>query len=152
MSEANKRVSARLIDARNNWDEAVLDELLSPNWGYRRQGDATPAAIPAGPAGLIELWSHARGAFPNSHLTITEQIAEGERVVTLWDFVGRHEGPVELPGITAAGGATATGNEVRISGIVVDRFEDGKVIETIERADALGMLLQVGAISGVTRE
>lgn len=152
MSEANKAIAARRIEARNTWNESVLEELLAPDWRYRRQGQDSPPDVPLGPAGLKQLWAHSRGAFPNSTLTITDQIAEGDKVVTLWDFVGTHEGPVALPGISAPGGAVGTGRVVRISGVVIDRFENGKIVETTERADALGMLMQVGAIAGISTE
>jgi predicted ester cyclase len=59
-------------------------------------------------------------------------------VVTRWRAQGTHEG--ELMGISP------TGNRVEIMGMSIDRIEGGKVVETWDQYDALGMLQQLGAI------
>ncbi len=60
-------------------------------------------------------------AFPDMHLTIEDQIAEGDRVVTRWTMRGTHRG--ELMGLPP------TGQQVTVGGISIDRIAGGKVVE-----------------------
>jgi steroid delta-isomerase-like uncharacterized protein len=78
-----------------------------------------------------------RGAFPDSRVTIEDQIAEGDKVVTRVTFTGTHQG--EFMGIAA------TGKQVKYSGIAIDRIVDGKVVEMWHVAETLGLLQQIGA-------
>jgi len=80
-----------------------------------------------------------RSAFPDFHLVIEDQIAEGEKVVTRVTFHGTHRG--EFRGIAP------TGKQVRYSGIAIDRIVEGKVVEMWHVADSLALLQQVGAVA-----
>jgi predicted ester cyclase len=44
------------------------------------------------------------------------------------------------------GGMPPTGKRLTISGITVERFEDGKVVEAWRSMDTLGLLRQIGAV------
>ena len=79
-----------------------------------------------------------RSAFPDVHMEIEDQIAEGDRVATRWVASGTHEG--DLMGISP------TGNRVTVAGTTIDRIADGQIAETWDNYDALGMMQQVGAI------
>ncbi|MFZ0440426.1 MAG: ester cyclase, partial [Candidatus Sulfotelmatobacter sp.] len=78
-------------------------------------------------------------AFPDGRWTIEDQVAEGDKVVTRWTFVGTHEG--ELMGIRP------TNKKVAISGIMIDRVVGGRIAEEWEEPDTLGMMQQLGAIA-----
>jgi predicted ester cyclase len=43
-------------------------------------------------------------------------------------------------------GVPATGKDVKITGISIDRFENGKVVEAWSNWDSLGMLQQLGVV------
>src|SRR5919201_1870550 len=62
-----------------------------------------------------------RRAFPDLQVTIEDQIAEGDKVVTRVTFRGTHHGEF--------GGIAPTGKRVEYSGIAIDRIADGKVVE-----------------------
>lgn len=81
-----------------------------------------------------------RKAFPDLRFTIEEQIAEGDKVVTRWKARGTHRG--ELMGIRP------TEKAVSVSGITIDRITDGKIAESIGSWDALGLMQQLGVLSG----
>jgi steroid delta-isomerase-like uncharacterized protein len=85
-----------------------------------------------------EFASMYRSAFPDVHMQIEDQIAEGDRVATRWVAIGTHEG--DLMGINP------TGNRVTVAGMTIDRIADGQIAETWDNYDALGMMQQVGAI------
>ncbi|MCI0528530.1 MAG: ester cyclase, partial [Nitrospira sp.] len=70
---------------------------------------------------------------------VEEMIAAGEdKVVTRWRGEGTHTG--ELQGIAA------TRKRVRAPGIWIHRIADGKIVESWNVWDALGMLQQLGVI------
>jgi steroid delta-isomerase-like uncharacterized protein len=79
-----------------------------------------------------------RTAFPDHHLVIEDQIAEGDRVVTRVTFRGTHLG--EFNGIAA------TGKQVVYAGTAIDRLVDGKVVEMWHVANTMALLQQIGGV------
>ena len=77
-------------------------------------------------------------AFPDIHLEINDLVAEGNKLVTSWTAQGTHQG--ELMGIPP------TGNSVTVSGIAIDRFENGQSVEHWELFDQMGLMQQLGVI------
>lgn len=77
-----------------------------------------------------------RSAFADYHLTIEDQIAEGDKVVTRVTFRGTHRGPFN--------GIAATGKKVQWSGIAMDRIADGKVVEMWHVQNTMELLQQIG--------
>ena len=75
------------------------------------------------------------------NLDLAEKIlAEGDKVVTRWRMRSTHEG--EFRGIAP------TGKELDVTSIGIFRFaEEGKVVESWDNFDQLGMMQQLGAIS-----
>ncbi len=137
MSEENKAIARRALEevfsGQGNLDAA--DELFAPDYvGH------DPASLEdiRGPEGVKEFASMYRNAFPDVQLSVQEQVAEGDMVVTRWVASGTHQG--EMMGIAP------TGNRVTVAGISVERIVAGKIEETWDNYDALGMLQQIGAI------
>ncbi len=60
-------------------------------------------------------------AFPDHHLTIGDQIAEGDKVVTRVTFHATDKDALNCNG--------TTGKRLAWSGIAIDRIADGKVVE-----------------------
>jgi predicted ester cyclase len=81
-----------------------------------------------------------RGAFADMRLTVEDQVAEADTVVTRWRGEMTHTGDL--------GGVAATGRRVTIAGITIDRLEDGKIVEACRSIDALGLLRGIGALEG----
>ena len=132
----NKATARRFIEELfNQGNLEIADELLSPNYI-----DHDPAMLEdvRGPEGMKQYAAMYRSAFPDIHIVIEDQVAEGDKVVTRWIGTGTHQG--DLMGIAP------TGNRVTVTGIAIDRFSGGKIEETWENYDALGMLQQIGAI------
>ena len=78
-----------------------------------------------------------RSAFPDHDLTIEDQIAEGDKVVTRVTFRGTHQGQLN--------GIAPTGRKVQWSGIAMDRIANGKVVEMWHVQNTTGLLQQIGA-------
>jgi predicted ester cyclase len=83
-------------------------------------------------------------AFPDYRLTIEEQIAEEDKVATVWTGRGTHQGGWESP----AGTIAPTGREVTWVGTTTLRLSGGKISEVIASSwDHLGILQQLGAVA-----
>ena len=137
LSETNKTLSRRLFEeVWNKGNLAVLNELIAND--HVNSGPGTLPGLPTGPEGAKQFVTMYRNAFPDVHLTIDEQIAEGDKVVTRWTAHGTHQG--ELLGIPA------TGKSSTVTGISVDRIVNGKIVESWGIFDQFGMMQQLGVI------
>lgn len=82
---------------------------------------------------------HSTTAFPDLLVTVRDQIAEGEKVVTRWTAIGSHLGPfMDIP---------PTGKQVTIKAIHIHRIDNGRIAALWEEIDMLGFFQQLG-ISG----
>jgi predicted ester cyclase len=78
-------------------------------------------------------------AFPDLHVTIEDQIAEGDnRMVTCYKVSGTHRGDVM--------GLPPSGKRVTFVGVGVTRTSEGKFVETWEHYDAVGLMQQLGMV------
>jgi predicted ester cyclase len=95
----------------------AIDELIDPNWV--QHDPATPEELRRieGARQLVKVY---RGAFPDVHITVEDQVAEGDKVVTRWTTLGTYQG--ELMGVEPSG------NQVTVRGISIDRFSGGKFV------------------------
>ena len=84
-----------------------------------------------------------RLAFPDLRVDIRDQIAERDQVVSCLRMQGTQEGPLL--------GVGASGKPMDITGIRVDRLEEGKITESWFHWDGLGMLQQIGALPPLAR-
>jgi steroid delta-isomerase-like uncharacterized protein len=137
MSEENKAIARRVLGEvfSGQGDLEVADELFAPD--FVGHDPASPEDI-RGPEGVKEFAGMYRNAFPDVQMSVEDQVAEGNMVVTRWIASGTHQG--DLMGIAP------TGNRVTVAGTSVERIVDGKIEETWDNYDALGMMQQIGAI------
>jgi len=119
----------------------VVDEIVSQDHVHH---DPAMPEEGHGREHAKEFASMYRSAFPDLHVEIEDQIAEGDRVAIRWVASGTHEG--DLMGINP------TGRRVRLVGMTIERIADGQIAETWEIYDALGMMQQVGAIPSPEEE
>jgi steroid delta-isomerase-like uncharacterized protein len=134
MATDNKEIVRRVLE--DFWtDSTVVDDLVSNEYvGY---DPAVPDTI-RGPQGAKENFKQYSDAFDGAHITVKEQIAEGDTVATRWEGRGTHTG--EIMGIPP------TGKEIVVSGMTITHIRDGKIVEDYTNWDTLGMLQQIGAI------
>ena len=78
-----------------------------------------------------------RTAFPDVRITVDDVIAAGDKVVLRWHSEGTHRGKLE--------GLAPTGARASVTGISIDRWQDGKVVEAWTQWDNLGLARQLGA-------
>jgi steroid delta-isomerase-like uncharacterized protein len=132
MSEENKAVARRFIEeVWNNGNLDAIDELISEDHVDHDPGrEGTPGGR-EGMRGFVQM-------YPDTHLEIGDIVAEGDLVAMTWTATGTQDG--ELMGIPA------TGKSVTVTGMGMDRVRGGQIVESWGNYDALGMLVQLGAI------
>lgn len=65
--------------------------------------------------------------FPDLRFRVDDQVTEGDRVASRWTLHGTHKG-----------------RQVELRGIVISRFEDGRIIEDWAASDTAELLRQLG--------
>ena len=79
-----------------------------------------------------------RRGFPDVVSTIADLIAEGNKVAARWRSRATHQGDYM--------GIAPTGKEVKFTGISFYRIEAGRIAESWNEEDELGLMRQIGAI------
>jgi steroid delta-isomerase-like uncharacterized protein len=98
--------------------------------------------LPGQGLGLEGLKDASRGlrtAFPDMHWKVQEQVAEGAKVVSRFEWTGTHRGTFL--------GVPATDRLVTIWGMVIDRLEAGRIKDTRIIMDTLGLMMQLGVVT-----
>jgi len=133
-TEQNKTIVRRIFDEIvNKGNLGVADELLAADY----VNHDFPAPAP-GAEGFKLVTTMFRSAFPDIVVTLEDEFAEGDKVVTRGVFAGTHTG--EFMGIPA------TGRKVTIKYLDIWRLENGKAKENWVQMDLLGLMQQLGVI------
>jgi steroid delta-isomerase-like uncharacterized protein len=121
------------VEGLNRGDASAADDAFLPDCIVHITGVPEPIRG-VGPwkefiAGLLR-------AFPDLHITIEQQLIQGDSAAFHWRATGTHTGPL--------GPVPATGKRVAIDGLIVDQLTGGKVRERWEQFDQSLMLHQLG--------
>ena len=136
MSAQNKVVMRRIYEEFwNQGNFAALAEIVSPDYVLHVP---TPPGAPTGREGLQWVIQMYRAAFPDIHVQIEDQLAEGDKVLTRITIRGTHQGQLmHIP---------PTNKAVTFTAMVVTRFKDGQNIEGWAELDRFGLMQQLGVI------
>ena len=88
-----------------------------------------------GREGLKEIIAVIRTAFPDIQWLMEEMVAEGEMVFSRFTWSGTHRGTFL--------GISATGRQVKVSGMVLDRVVAGRMAESRILMDGMKMMEQL---------
>lgn len=83
-----------------------------------------------------------RNAVPDLRVDLEDQLAEGDRVASRWNGSGTNTGPLQTP----TGSVPPTGRHVSFSEIRIDRFEQGRIVESWFLPDRLTLWQQLGLV------
>ncbi len=134
-TEANKQLVRRWIeDVVNTGNVDRLERYISPDYVEVHENVRYPVGIEGARSHVLGV----RRTYPDLHLTIEQQIAEGHWVVTRITARGTHRGTWL--------GMKPTGEVVEITGVNVDKVVDGRIVEHGGAANLLEALLRVGAV------
>jgi len=135
MSSTNKEtILAFIEDVLNHGRFERMNDLVLENFV---ELDPLPGQQ-QGREGLKDVLVYMRTAFPDMHWTVSEQICEGDKVVSRFTWTGTHRSTFL--------GIPATGRPVEVKGVVIDRLESGKMADSRILMDTLGIMHQLGAI------
>jgi steroid delta-isomerase-like uncharacterized protein len=133
-SDELKRLARCFVDEVINAQDlgAALDDLVAEDFVEQNP----VAGQGQGRAGLAEVLGRMFAAFPDLRWTIQDTIAEDDRVMSFSLWTGTHRG--EFMGVPA------TGRTVTVEAWTLDRFRDGRMIESRIIMDVAGLLTQLG--------
>lgn len=136
--EDNKALVRRFYEeAANTGNVELLETLIAPDYGEVYDGVRHAVGIEGAKAHIVGV----RQTYPDLHITIERQIAEGEWVVSCITATGTHKGSWL--------GIRPTGKTVVFTGVNVDRVVGERIVEHGGAANMLGPLLAIGAIKVV---
>ncbi len=143
-TEQNKATFRRFIEeAWNKGNLAVTQEVASPELVLHFM----PPGTPPGPETINRHIASVRAAFPDVSITVEDQFADGDKVVTRWTMKGTQRGPYTNDLKTPM---PASGKTFEAQGIDICRFDgNGKWAECWSSFDRLGRLQQLGALTAV---
>jgi steroid delta-isomerase-like uncharacterized protein len=134
-AEKNKALVRRIFE--EVWQEGNVD-AIDEYYAADVVNHGAPPDLPPSREGFKVYAGMLTSAFPDADITIEDQVAEGDRVVTRWSSKGIHTG--EFFGIPA------TGKQVTVTGIVIERIAGGKVAEIWAEFDQMGLMQQLGVV------
>lgn len=123
--QSNKFIVRRLWEEVWNQNQlSVCNEIFDPYYARHE----------------IEWVPVVRAAFPDTHITIEDMIAEDDRVVTRYTFTGTHQADFW--------GIQPTGKSVEIKGIWIHRLANQRIVEGRDWGlmDVYGMMKQLGVM------
>lgn len=118
----------------------LVDELFATDYVGHPSGNEEATR---GPEGVKEYVAGLRGAVSDLTVTVEDQVTEGDTVVTRWTAQGTHDGVLM--------GIAPTGRTAEVTGITIQRVQDGRVVEGWTNWDLMGMLQQLGVAPGAPR-
>ncbi len=135
-AEENKAIVRRMLDELfSQGNLHLVDEIIAPDFV---EHDPNMPEDLHGPEAFREYVLAYRSAFPDMHIAVEDQVAEGDKVATRWTGTGTHQG--ELTGIAP------TGTQVTVAGMDVSRISGGKIAESWSNYDMMGLMQQLGVI------
>ncbi|MFQ6108196.1 MAG: ester cyclase [Candidatus Aminicenantales bacterium] len=130
-------ITDKILEIWNEGNLALIEEVYSPDTVVRTSN--TPEDI-VGSEGIKNWVTNSRTAFPDFHMTFDEIIVKGDKIVTKWTFTGTNTGTLTMP----FGKLPPTGKEVHVTGLAINRVENGKAVEELVVFNVLEMMQQMG--------
>jgi len=121
-------------EAYNKGNLDVLDDFYTTDFVYHMPPYPDFEGLEAYKQYITDL----RIGYPDIELTIDDLIGEGDIGAMRWTFRGTQTG--ESPTL----GIPPTGKQVTFTGCAVSHFVDGKIVETWNIVDYLGLLQKLG--------
>jgi serine phosphatase RsbU (regulator of sigma subunit) len=130
VEEVNKAIFRRYVEeVTNRGNLELADEIFDRYLAHQPGG----LVLERGPEDVKRFNGEFRSAFHNFRLSIDEQIAEGDKVVSRITVRGTHQREFR--------GMAPTGKEIELKGITIFRFSpEGKVVETWDSYDQLSLM------------
>jgi len=131
-TEENKAIFRRYIEeVPNQGNLEIVDEIFDRYLAHQPDG----STLERGPEDVKRFQTEFGEAFHNMSLSIEDQIAEGDKVMSRVTLRGTHLGEFR--------GLAPTGKEIEIKAVTIFRFSsEGKVVESWDALDQLSLMRQ----------
>ena len=135
MSEQNKAIMRRFYEeVFNRGNLTVAEDVFATDF---IEHEIFPGMAP-GLEGFKQMVSAARAAFTDFRVSADDMLAEGDKVAVRYTTSGTHRGGFV--------GVAPTGKRVTLTGIDINRFTGGKIVEHWGQSDSLGLMQQLGLV------
>jgi steroid delta-isomerase-like uncharacterized protein len=134
MAEASRRL---LEEGFNDGRVDLVDQLVAAEAINHDPAESAAMRALRGPEVFKRTISMYRAAFPDVRMTVDDVIAAEDKVVLRWHSEGTHHGELE--------GLAPTGTRGVVTGISIDKWSGGKIVESWTEWDNLGLARQLGA-------
>jgi steroid delta-isomerase-like uncharacterized protein len=131
-TEESKTIVSRYVEALEKANLGTFREVFNSDVVDH---NPPPRQAP-GLDGLVQTFNMMSDAFPDSHVTVEDVVAEGDRIAVRETIRATHKG--EFMGLAP------TGKPIAMTRISIFRVADGKIVEWWHNEDMLGMLQQLG--------
>ena len=140
-SQGNVLLAREVFAALNAHSMDLFDKLIANEYRAEIPGDTYPVDRHANRTRLEAFFN----AFPDLRYELNRVAANGESVFVEWNATGTHAGP-----LAAKDGRTipASNKNVKMVGVSILRFENGKLTHTKLISDSGSLMQQIGAIPG----
>jgi steroid delta-isomerase-like uncharacterized protein len=131
-TEQNKAIVRRFIEESANQDQSAYKDLMATDF---------VAHLASGAQNRESFLMHSSAftqAFSEISITIKEQVAEADLVMTQTTWRGTHTSEFR--------GLPASGKQIAISAYMTERIRDGKVVEHWSLFDQMSMMQQLGVL------
>ena len=133
--EANLATLGKFAEAVNTGKfELFKESVASGNVDH----DPAPGQVP-GPEGYRVFFGRLREAFPDLAVALETMVADDESIAIAYTLSGTQQGSFM--------GIAPTGRKMKIRGVQVAKFKDGKMVERWGSSDELGLLQQLGVVA-----
>lgn len=134
MPQDNKALTRRWFEeVWNKAREAAIDEMLAPD--VIAHGLAEDGRDGTGPDDFRKFYRQFRSGIPDIRITVDQVIEEGDTTACRFTANGTHSGD--------GMGIKATNRPIRVSGICMMRWRDGRIVEGWNEFDAAGLMRQI---------
>jgi len=135
VSEQNKAIMRRFYEeVFNRGNLTVAEDVFATDF---IEHEIFPGMAP-GLEGFKQMVSAARAAFTDFRVSADDMLAEGDKVAVRYTTSGTHRGGFV--------GVAPTGKRVTLTGIDINRFAGGKIVEHWGQSDSLGLMQQLGLV------
>ena len=130
--ELNLQTLSKFAEAVNTGKFDLFKEAVSAE---NIDHDPARGQVP-GPEGYRVFFGGLREAFPDLSVALETLVADEESIALAYTLSGTQNGSFM--------GIAPTGKKMKIRGVQIAKFKDGKMVERWGSSDELGMLQQLG--------
>ena len=134
MSATDEAVVRRFYEQMNNERKNELAPELFTDDHVMHDPQVPAGKGPQGMADVVKVYQDG----VEGHWQIEEIFSTNDRVIVRWTGSGTH--------VAEINGIPATGKSISVDAIAIHRMRDGKIAESWEVWDMLGMLRQLGVM------